>query len=225
MKNNSRRFSTIIGVGMYLILQTNAALAVNQFSTLSAEWEQWAYSRPTTDNPMQDTTGEKCAIGQRGSLWFLAGVFGGNKAIRNCSIPEGKSLFFPIFNAINFNGPNVCGQDGKNIPASILRSQIAGFFTGVKVSASIDGKTITPLHRSRSVVFEIALPENNVFDKGCAPKNVPRRIYSPTVDEGYYALLKPLKVGKHILRFSAKTTKEVKQDVIYNLTVVPVLKK
>ena len=49
-------------------------------------------------------------VGQSGSVWFLAGIFGGGSATRTCAVPAGKALYFPVLNSVNINAPNVCGQ-------------------------------------------------------------------------------------------------------------------
>src|SRR5437867_9117304 len=106
MKKITKR-STITGITLALLVASNPALA----QELSTQWWQWALSLPPSVNPQTDTTGEDCVVGQRGSTWFLAGVFGGGTASRTCSIPQGTTLFFPIINSVNINTPNVCGQD------------------------------------------------------------------------------------------------------------------
>jgi hypothetical protein len=50
---------------------------------------------------------------------------------------------------------------------------------------------------------------------------VPAGVYSPSVDDGYYVLLKPLSVGNHTLHIHAEST-GFTLDVTYDLTVVPV---
>src|SRR2546428_8494654 len=63
----------------------------------SAEWWQWAFSMPASENPLLDETGEKCLTAQRGPAWFLAGVTKIRRAdTRHCSVPEGTALFLPI---------------------------------------------------------------------------------------------------------------------------------
>jgi hypothetical protein len=90
----------------------------------------------------------------------------------------------------------------------------------------IDGQPIRHIHRvGRSIVYAVALPENNVFDAPCIAAglgDVPGGIYSPTVDDGVYVKLDPLEVGDHTLHFSAEGPDGFSQDVTYNLTVVPV---
>lgn len=213
-----------------LMMSANMALAGSDsgpFEKLSAEWWQWALSIPTSENPQLDSTGEKCMIGQRGSVWFLAGVFGGGEATRTCSVPEGKELFFPIANSVNFNTPNVCGQGSENISVEDLRAFSAAFIDGITdVSVELDGKSTRNVRRVLSKVFEVALPGDNVFDPLCSPDyDVPAGIFSPAVDDGYYVKLKHLKSGAHTLHLRAETATDVVQDVTYNLTVVPVLKE
>jgi len=71
---------------------------------LGAEWWQQTISIPTPLNPLLDTRGTSCMIGQRGDVWFLHGALGGedNGATveRTCVIPTGKRMFFPIANLI-----------------------------------------------------------------------------------------------------------------------------
>lgn len=213
-----------------LMMSANMALAGSEsepFKKLSAEWWQWALSIPTLENPQLDSTGKKCMIGQQGSVWFLAGVFGGGEATRTCSVPEGKELFFPIANSVNFNTPNVCGQGSENISVEDLRDFSADFIDGItEVSVELDGKSTGSVRRVLSKVFEVALPGDNVFDPLCNPDfDVPAGIFSPAVDDGYYVKLEHLEIGAHTLHLRAETATGVAQDVTYNLTVVPVSKE
>jgi hypothetical protein len=130
-------------------------------------------------------------VGQRGSVWFFAGVFGGGEAIRICSVPEGKALFVPIANSVNFNTPNVCGQAPENISVEDLRALSAAFIDEItEVSVELDGKSAGNVRRVQSKVFEVALPGDDVFDPLCNPADVPSGIFSPAVDDGYYVKLK-----------------------------------
>ena len=68
-------------------------------------------------------------------------------------------------------------------------------------------------------------PPFNVFDAPCGG-TVPAGIYSPAVADGVYVHLEPLRVGNHTLHFHAEDKDgNIVQDVIYDLTVVPVLLK
>jgi hypothetical protein len=212
----------IAGISLVgLLLVSNVAFA----QELSTQWWQWSLSIPPAVNPATDTTGEHCVVGQRGSTWFLAGVFGGGTATRTCLMPEGTTLFFPILNSVNVNTPNVCGQDANNIPVATLRAQIAPFIGGASALAlEVDGKPVTNFEHIKSPVFEVALPEDNVFDAPCADfGGVPAGIYSPAVADGFYVRLAPLNVGNHTIHFHAENTDAgFLEDVTYHLIVVPV---
>jgi hypothetical protein len=230
MKSHTNRFIAIVGIiGLGLLMPPKAALADSEsFQELSAEWQQWALSIPTDHNPQLDTTGEDCMVGQRGSAWFLAGTFGGGSATRTYAVPEDKPLYFPVINSVNINAPNVCGQGPDDVSSADLRALSAAFVDGaINLSAAIDGKAIKQLVRGRSDVFEVGLPEDNVFD---APYGgfgtVPTGIYSPAVDDGFYVRLEALKAGNHTLHIHAENPSAgFVLDVTYNLNVISVIQK
>src|SRR5919108_3069686 len=58
---------------------------------LTVQWWQWVLSIPSEDNPLLDTTGEKCQAGDMGDIFFLVGTFGGS-AERECTISEGQEI-------------------------------------------------------------------------------------------------------------------------------------
>jgi hypothetical protein len=220
----TRLFRTLVSVSVGLLLPLQMAFAdCTGFRRLSAEWWQWALSIPASHNPTTDPTGEQCMLGQRGPIWFLAGVLGGGTATRTCTVPEGVDLFFPIFNQSFFDSPNACGQGAGCFPIPEMRAINAEIVDGITdVVARVDGEPVAEICRVRSNVFAVALPADNVSETPTAP--CPAGIYAPTVDDGYYVRLGPLPVGKHRLRFRAKNPDgSLAQDVRYHLTVAPVV--
>jgi hypothetical protein len=227
MHSNTRRFIAIIAIGSGLMLPLKPAFAEEAppLKSVSAQWVQWALSIPTPVNPQLDTTGGNCMVGQSGSIWFLAGVFGGGTATRSCSVPADKVLFFPVANQFNFNTPNVCGQGPDNLTVAEMRAANAAFVAGVtRKSVTVDGQPVaTPRIQSR--VFAVALPEDNVFNSLCGgPGSVPARIYSPAVVDGFYAIVGPLqpRPQPHTVQIHAEGSQGFVQDITYSLTVVPV---
>src|SRR5687767_2637946 len=63
----------------------------------TAKWWQWFISIPADKNPINDPTGERCAEGQSGPVWFLVGS-GGGRAERECTVPAGKAIMIPSIN-------------------------------------------------------------------------------------------------------------------------------
>ena len=231
MKYHGNVIRTMLAILSMFALQSGTALADSEsdsFKHLSAQWWQWALSIPVVDNPLLDTSGEKCMVGQRGENWFLAGFFGSGAVARTCSVPEGTRVFFPVVNSINLDVPNVCGQGPGRVPVADLRAGSAAFINGVSnASAELDGQPIKRVRRVQSSVFAAALPEDNLFDAPCASLGyVAAGVYSPAVDDGLYVQLKPLSAGRHTLHFHAENTSQALIiDVTYTLNVVPTLLK
>ncbi len=186
----------------------------------SAKWWQWALGIPAASNPLLDSTGEFCDVGQSGPVWFLAGTFGG-AATRACTVPPGKALFFPLFDTV-WGGPppaGDCTEDPCNIDR--LRDLAAGRVAQVTLlEAEVDGVALKGLasYRALSPVFSVVFPEGNVFELPAGP-------FEPLISDGYFLMLAPQSVGQHTIHFQAirtrpnGTTFEV--EVTYQLTVAP----
>ena len=203
-----------------LLMLLNTASAQD----LNSQWWQWALSIPASVNPLTDATGDNCFVGQRGTTWFLAGVFFGGSATRACSIPENTTLFFPAINSVQINTPNVCGLGPNNLSVADMEPSNTQFVNGAsQLLVELDHKQVNVV-RMRSPAFAVALPPKNLFDAPCASLGgVPAGIYSPAVADGLYAQVGPLTVGPHTLRIrSRNATQAFAEDVTYNLTVVPV---
>jgi hypothetical protein len=217
------RWVAVVGMGCAVVLPGTSAFAKNDKNVNGGDWWQWALAQPTAHNPMLDTTGADCAVGQTGKVWFLAGTFGGGTVTRSCTIPKNKQLFFPIINSINFNTPNVCGQGPDDISVADLRSFSKTFIDGVTtVSAELDGQPIA-FQRETSPVFTVTLPADNVFDPICTGLglgDVPGGKFKPSVDDGFYVALDELAAGRHTLHFHAEDpSQSTSQDITYILTI------
>jgi hypothetical protein len=212
-------------VGALIPAQT--ALAQSQsYKDLATTWWQWVLSIPRTANPLLDVTGERCMVGQRGDVWFLAGTFLPPNAVeRACPVPSGTTLFFPVINSVNFDTPGQCRQTDP-LPASFYRAAAAAFVDGAaNLFVTLDGEPAGPMHRTQSPVFEVALPADNLFVGFCNP-DLRAGIYSPAVDDGIYVRLNPLPIGAHTLHIHAENPDQgFMVDVTYHLTIVPVVTK
>lgn len=215
----------ILGFGLLFgAVSAFAQESDDKLSRMTAQWWQFIGSIPTPVNPGLDPTGADCVLGQRGSVWFLAGTFGAGTATRACSVPAGEALFFPVVNFVNINTPNVCGQGSNNISVADLRAQIApSIDAATNLSVQVDGRPVEDLSRVASKVFAISFPADNIFNAACGgPGTVPAGTYSPAVDDGFYVFLKPLKVGRHALHIHGEIPNVIVLDVTYDLTIVPV---
>lgn len=170
---------------------------------------------PAAGNPLLDNTGASCLSGQRGPVWFLVGAFG-DPVTRECSIPEGTALFIPLINGVDVNT--------SSQSAAELRAEIDQCIDATTtLTLTVDGRSVPrrEIMRVRSRVFSVSLPDENLL-------GLPAGIYSPAVDDGFYVLLAPLRVGPHTVHFTAArggcaiSPDPFSLDVTYKLTVVPV---
>jgi hypothetical protein len=171
----------------------------------SARWWKWALEQPAALSPLTDTTGANCAVGQSGSVWFLAGTLGSNEAVtRMCIIPPGTTLFFPVANAF---------YSAEGTFAEMQARAIADVNTATDLSVTVDGKTLTNInsYRALSPDFTLNLPADNIF-------GAPAGEYKPSAADGYYIMLTPLKPGTHTIQIKARFPASV-VDVTYLITV------
>jgi hypothetical protein len=217
--------SLVLAVG--IVCGSTSALAREQedlLASTTAQWWQYINSVPPAVSPLLDPSGVFCMVGQRDPMWFLTGAFFGGTATRTCTVAAGEALFFPVINYVNFNTPYICGQGGP-MDAAELRAPAAAYIDGAtNLSVKVDGKAVKDLMRIKSDVFAITLPADNIWNSGCGgPGSVPAGVYSPSIDDGYYVLLKPLSVGNHMLHIHAEVpSQKFLLDVTYDLVVVPV---
>jgi len=217
--------ASCIAIVALSLLSAGIASAQSQaYKQLTPQWWQWVLSIHSDVNPLNDPDGGDCMVGQRGSDWFLAGMFSNGSVTRACSIPQGVSLFFPVANFIGFDNVGFCGQT-EPFGAAFWRGLAADFVNGLSaVSVTLDGQVVKGIQRVQSPVFNIDLPVDSVFAPFCDPPL--EGIFSPAVDDGLYVRLNPLAVGTHTLHFHAENTSQnYSQDVTYNLTVIPVVTK
>jgi len=243
--------SGILLVALGLVLPINIAFAKvpifytptlkafgYKFTEWSAMWWQYVLSFPATGNPLVDTTGAECAIGQNGPVWFLMGSVAGT-VTRTCSIPEGKALFFPVLNYVDINTTTQTAAELRAEiavcfdPVPITGAPITGS-VGVtpqmllppsySVSVEVDGTPVVGWDkkgRIKSTVFEVTLPADNFFGLNAGT-------YSPAIADGFYIMLKPLPVGPHKIHIIGQDGRVDVQacpanvDVTYDLTIVPV---
>jgi len=180
------------------------------YAEWTAKWWQWVLSLPVENNPVNDTTGKNCAINQSGPVWFLAGTVGG-VVNRNCAIPAEKSILFPILN----HGGTLADSPTIKSEEELLSHATAEMDIISNLEVMVDSVKLSDLqrYRVRSPVFEVVLPEKNLF--GGTP--------GPTrgVSDGYWLFLEPLPKGKHrIHSFGSCLSGKVRIGVDYDITMI-----
>jgi hypothetical protein len=167
---------------------------------LAIGWMRWGWGLPDVGGPIADPTGEACALGQEGDVWYLAGT-AGVPVVRECDVPAGKQLFFPLINYMNVFPPEYF-PDLASIEA-VLPDGVA-WYDNVRanicdLTLRIDGQEVRPgldeldedFYIRVMDPFEIELHEDH-WSGGAV---------MPAVGHGYYALVNPLPPGDHVIEF------------------------
>ncbi len=201
------------------ILPIGSSAHGQPYGVWSGVWWQWAYSFPADSNPVSDPTGEFAALGQSGSVWFLAGTFG-TTVTRTVTVPAGQTLFFPIMNQIWINMPEFGDAPWSPEQNLYARALVADMIDqGINLACEIDGVAVNDITSYRCTTpfgaeYMVTLPENNVW-------GIPAGTYGPSVDDGYWLMLTPLTPGKHTIHFTAANSSGWNLEVTYHLTVKP----
>ena len=187
----------------------------DQYAQLTAEWWQWVYSLPVSDNPLFDETGAKAYNAQPNKkVFFLVGVINeSGTATRQITIPQGTPLFGPV---INVEWDNIGADDPLTVPE--LRDVAAAMMDSVEeVDLILDGQPRPDLvDRITSPVFSYDLPaEDNIYQ--FFGVDVSGRI-KPAVSDGFWFYIPPLAKGTHTLVIHGATA-DFELTVTYEITV------
>ena len=175
------------------VVPPNATRYGSDYAGWSAEWLQWFMSQPVDGHPGNDSPGFDVTAGQSGDVWFLAGNY--SPEPRTCTIPAGKALFFPMYNAeCSSLEPAESGFHGDTAKE---QRTCAKYWADhiVQPYCEIDGKAVAKpeSYRVTSPQFTFTAPTPWIFgDTGGT---------GTSVGNGYYILLSPLSPGEHTLRF------------------------
>lgn len=207
---SAQSFSSLLNV----IYPPSSYPALRPYRTHAANWWKWVLTQPKEVSPLEDATGAKCAQGQSGSVWFLAGppTESDGTVVRSCTIPNGRTIVFPVVNALYAAFPEDLAEQKTE---DYIREQVEYAQEATNLSVTLDGRALShstvERYYEESDVFHVTLPANNIYDLPAG------QVLSPSVDAGYYLALS-LQPGKHTLRFQG-TLDGYSVDVTYNLTV------
>ena len=173
---------------------------------------------------MLDLTGADCGVGQSGPVFFLAGVSGTGSVTRDCTVPAGKALFFPLVNGFDVHTPG----DGLDTPQPVWDDMHVTFgFAVTTLFATVDGRAIVldpstapyracagPDAACTAPDFSLTVPDGNIL-------GIAAGTYAPAVADGSYLLLAPLAPGAHTMTFGGTGVfgAAFSQNVTYHLVV------
>lgn len=183
----------------------------------TAAWWQYVLALPTdTTHPILDTSGTYCTNGQSSApVFFLVGAATTDLVERNCTLPAGKHLVFPLINweCSTLEPSPFFGNNGQE-----LRTCASAFANGVdpkSLKVEVDNAVIPNLmlFRVQSPVYDVLnLPTPNFLGVNGGNSGF-------SVSDGYWVILNPLAPGNHKIHFEAAETGGWSQNVTYNLTV------
>ncbi len=193
------------------IISPRATYQGRSLGEWSAIWWRWAINLPATGHPFFDPAA--CGVGQHGPVWFLSGSFG-DPQVRECDVPAGKAILFPILNAecSMVEPPPFFGSNEAE-----LRECADGFMdpaTGMR--AWVDGREVHRLDRFRtqSPLYGVNFPAaDNIL-------GVPGPGSTLSVSDGVWVLLAPSEPGEHTIRFKGEFP-GLPLDMTYKIHVVP----
>ncbi len=204
------------------VLPPNSKPHGQSYAQWSAAWWQWALAIPSSTNPLFEQNGKNpvnvdCSAHQTGKVWYLVGVISvSGTAVRNCTVPPGTFLFFPVLNTecSNLEPPPFFGGNDRELRACALTGDFS------IANASIDGAPVPNLNAFRvlSPPFDFFVPKDNVL-------GVNGPATGRSVSNGVYLMLSPLSVGRHTIHFGGGDPAVFALDITYNISVVPPGKK
>jgi hypothetical protein len=220
--------AAVLGILFSTMIPYALAFEVSQPNKqLTAKWWEWVLAIPPEDNPLVDETGENCDVDQSGPIWYLAGTTGGS-AERECTIPEGKDILFPIVNVFCSEVTDeefikqIINTMEEDIPPSQLKRGLIGcaefFMDQVDIlEVTIDGEEVANLEdfRVQSPIFKIAYPEDNVY--GVETTTEPQK----SLSDGFWILLEGLEPGEHTIESTGGISGVFETSVTYHLTIEP----
>ncbi len=191
--------------------------ATQSYGIWSAMWWQWALNKTVSTSPQLGPTASNparlyCESSGINSVWFLGGTFGNEgPLLRQCTVPAGARLFFPVANAFyvrDFPTPDWPLKLSKELAGTAVdqATELKAVIDGVPVSALLANRVASP-------AFQIKLPQDNIF-------GVPAGIFTPAVSDGIWLMLPPLSPGMHTIYFHATFPTGELIDLTYTINAV-----
>jgi hypothetical protein len=158
---------------------------------------KWILPIPAKDNPFNDNTGERCALGQSNtssSLFYLA-PNGGGHSDRTCNVPVGKGLMIPVMHVecSEFESP---GSSPMELTDCAKKDQDKVNSLYLKIDDKEYKYDNLTKYRTRTEPFETTWPDKALF-------GIEKGGNSTVVADGWYIITEPVAKGNHTIYFKS----------------------
>ena len=180
---------------------------------------KWLLSIPANESPMEDTTGDRCSIGQsdtNSSVYYLTN--GEGKVEKTCTIPAGKGLFIPVMQ-VEESDKEIPGASAEDLSSAAKKDQDGVNSLYLRIDdEEYEYDDLLKYRIQPTEPFQVIFPDNGIF--GVAEEGP-----SQVVADGFYILTEPLTAGNHTVHYrSSLSCPDVgcvepafAQDVKYNI--------
>lgn len=209
---NNSRIRTALVISMALLLMMTAIAGASSanpgvlpptsrvqgltYGDWSAQWWQFVFSLPYSQNPLTGGTGAHCALKRVGNVGIVVLPSTLDETL-TCEAPVGMKLFMELLvsECSTIEAPPFYGGNEEELNAC------ARTFEPTDMKASIDGVAIQDpeQYNSLSPMAGFVLPEDNIFD-------VEAGTTGQFVSYGAFLMLAPLTPGTHTIYTHAAYT-------------------
>ena len=179
---------------------------------------KWALAIPASENPVNDETGVKCAVGQsntNSSVFYLSFNNGG-KSERSCTVPAGKALLIPVMQGIT--DKDIPGASVQELATSAKKDQDSVNSLYLKIGDKEYNYEDLFKYRAPTDAFDVVWADKAIF-------GILEGGPSKAVADGFYILTEPLKNGTYPIHFKSSlicpdpdcADPNFAQDITYNI--------
>jgi hypothetical protein len=158
---------------------------------------KWALKVPAAENPVNDPSGEKCAIGQsntNSSVFYLSFNNGG-KSERTCHVPAGKGLLIPVMQ-VAITDKDIPGASVEELDTATTKDQDSVNSLFLRIGDKEYNFEDLLKYRTHTDAFDVVWADKAIFGilEGGPAK---------AVADGFYILTEPLSNGTYPIHFKS----------------------
>ena len=158
---------------------------------------KWLLGIPAKDNPINDPTGDKCALGQNtSSAVFYLGINTGGFSQRTCKVPAGKALLIPVMQVEISKKEFPKAQTDQDLSKAATTDQNSVNSLYLKIGDKEYNYQDLLKYRTHTDAFNVNFANNGIFG---IVQGGPTR----AVADGFYILTQPLAKGTYLIHFKS----------------------